>query len=104
MGQGPVSVCKRSLLGSVCVCVCVWCVGVWCDGVADTLPQGELKGKRGLVPSNFLEECEERESERGQVTGSGSRRSTGGLGMEIFAASEQDLEHAKRIIEEVGLS
>ena len=55
--------------------------------------QGELKGKRGLVPSNFLEEVSEGQTE-GEERGSG--------GMEIFAASEEDIEQAKRVIAEVS--
>ena len=65
--------------------------------------QGELKGKKGLVPSNFLEEYkEEEEGERERRKS--KRKSSGGLGMEIFAASEQDMEEAKRIIAEVSSS
>ena len=55
--------------------------------------QGELKGKRGLVPSNFMEEVSEEQTER-EERGSG--------GMEIFAASEEDIEQAKRVIAEVS--
>lgn len=57
------------------------------------------------MPSNFLEEYKEtqEEDEKGErERKKGKRRSTGGLGMEIFAASEQDMEQAKRIIEEVS--
>ena len=56
--------------------------------------QGELKGKRGLVPSNFLEEISEEQME-GEGVGSGE--------MEIFAASEGDIEQAKRVIAEVSI-
>ena len=60
--------------------------------------QGELKGKRGLVPSNFLEEVMEERME-----GEGSKKGImGSTGMEIFAASEQDLQEAERVIAEVS--
>ena len=65
--------------------------------------QGELKGEKGLVPSNFLEEFKEEEETTGERERRKSKRkSTGGLGMEIFAANEQDMEQAKRIIAEVS--
>lgn len=54
-----------------------------------------MKGKRGLVPSNFLEEVIEGES--------GVEEMGGSMGMEIFAASEEDMEQAKRVIAEVSL-
>ena len=64
--------------------------------------QGELKGKKGLVPSNFLEEFKEEEEAGERERRKSKRKSTGGLSMEIFAASEQDMEQAKRIIAEVS--
>ena len=64
--------------------------------------QGELKGKKGLVPSNFLEEFKEEEEVGERERRKSKRKSTGGLSMEIFAASEQDMEQAKRIIAEVS--
>ena len=64
--------------------------------------QGELKGKRGLVPSNFLEEVAERVTEGEGLIGGPGRGRGGSTGMEIFAASEEDMEQAKRIIAEVS--
>jgi hypothetical protein len=64
--------------------------------------QGELKGKKGLVPSNFLEEFKEEEEAGERERRKSKRKSTGGLSMEIFAASEQDMEQAKRIIAEAS--
>lgn len=53
------------------------------------------------MPSNFLEVVEEGSQEGEGV--SVRKGSMGALGMEIFAASEEDMEEAKRIIAEVSL-
>ena len=65
--------------------------------------QGELRGKRGLVPSNFLEEVtEEGGGEREKVGGQTGTLGKSGVSMEIFTASKEDLEEAKRVIQEVN--
>ena len=62
--------------------------------------QGEVRGKRGLVPSNFLEEVTE-EAEGGNGRGRTGTLGQSGVSMEIFTASKEDLEAAKKDMQEV---
>ena len=55
------------------------------------------------MPSNFLEEVtEEGEGEREKGGGQTGTLGKSGVSMEIFTASKEDLEEAKRVIQEVS--